>query len=112
MCIRDRGWTCIEVDSGHGSNGGCDPAGGAPTGGGVGRDDQGVVVHGITAETTAVCAVVRDASGVTTTVTLLDVGSTVPGAKIAVANLGTDANPIGIDFLDADGLKVDSAPFP
>ena len=106
------GWTCIEVDSGNGSNGGCDPAGGAPTGVGVGRDDHGVVVHGITTEASAVSAVVRDANGLTTNLTLFDVGPTVPGAKIAVANLGPDANPAAIDFLDASGSKVDSAPFP
>ena len=106
------GWTCIEVDSGNGSNGGCDPAGGAPTGVGVGRDDHGVVVHGITAEPSAVSAVVRDANGLTTNLTLFDVGPTVPGAKIAVANLGPDAKPAAIDFLDADGSKVDSATLP
>jgi hypothetical protein len=106
------GWTCIEVDSGNGSDGGCDPAGGPPTGGGVGRNDHGVVVHGITAEASAVSAVVRDANGLTTSLTLFEVGPTVPGAKIAVANLGPDANPAAIDFLDAGGSMVDSAPFP
>jgi hypothetical protein len=106
------GWTCVEVDSGSGSSGGCDPAGGPPTGGGVGRDDHGVVVHGITAEASAVSAVVRDASGLTTNLPLFEVGPTVPGAKFAVANLGLDANPVAIDFLDADGSKVDSAEFP
>jgi hypothetical protein len=106
------GWTCIEVDSGNGSNGGCDPAGGPPIGGGVGRDDHGVVVNGITAEPSAVSAVVRDASGLITPLTLFEVGPTVPGAKIAVANLGPDANPAAIDFLDAGGSKVDSAAFP
>ena len=106
------GWTCIEVDSGNGSNGGCDPAGGPPTGGGVGRDDHGVVVNGITAEASAVTAVVHDASGATTTLALIEVGPTVPRAKIAVANLGPDANPVAIDFFDANGSKVDSAPFP
>ena len=106
------GWTCIEVDSGSGSNGGCDPAGGPPVGAGVGRDDHGVVVNGITAEASAVSAVVRDANGLTTTLTLFEVGPTVPGAKIAVGNLGPDANPAAIDFLDAGGSKVDSASFP
>jgi hypothetical protein len=106
------GWTCIEVDSGNGSNGGCDPAGGIPIGVGVGRDDHGVVVNGITAEASAVSAVIRDANGLTTAVTLFEVGPTVPGAKIALANLGPDANPASIDFLDAGGSKVDSAPFP
>lgn len=106
------GWTCIEVDSGFGSGGGCDPAGGPPIGVGVGRNDHGVVVHGITAEASAVSAVVRDASGATTNLTLFDVGPTVPGAKIAVADMGPDANPAAIDFLDAAGSRVDSAPFP
>ncbi len=106
------GWTCIEVDSGNGSNGGCDPAGGTPVGAGVGRDDHGVVVHGITAERSAVTAVVRDASGLITPLTLFAVGPVVPGAKIAVANLGPGANPAAIDFLDAGGSRVDSAAFP
>jgi hypothetical protein len=106
------GWTCIEVDSGSGSNGGCDPAGGPPTGVGVGRNDHGVVVNGITDEASAVSAVVRDASGLRTTVTLFDVGPTVPRAKIAVANLDTDARPAAIDFFDARGVKVDSATIP
>ena len=107
-----RGWTCIEVGSGNGSAGGCDPSGGPPIGVGVGRSDHGVVVHGITAKASAVSAVVRDTSGVTTQLTLFEVGPTVPGAKIAVANLGPDANPAAIDFLDAGGSKVDSATFP
>jgi hypothetical protein len=106
------GWTCIEVDSGGGSAGGCDPAGGPPIGVGVGRDDHGVVVHGITAEASAVSAVLRDASGLTTRLTLFEVGPIVPGAKIAVANLGPGANPAAIDFLDAGGSKVDSAALP
>lgn len=106
------GWTCVEVDSANGSTGGCNPAGGPTTGGGVGRDDHGVVVHGITVEPSAVSAVVRDASGLTTALTLSEVGSTMPGAKIAVANLGPDANPAAIDFLDAGGSKVDSTTFP
>jgi hypothetical protein len=106
------GWTCIEVDSGNGSSGGCDPAGGTPIGSGVGRDDHGVVVHGVTAEASAVSAVVRDANGLRTAVTLFEVGPTVPGAKIAVANLGPDANPAAIDFLDAGGSNVDSVTFP
>lgn len=91
---------------------GCDPAGGPPIGVGVGRDDHGVVVHGITAEASAVSALVRDASGLTIHLTLFDVGPTVPGAKIAVANLGPNANPAAIDFLDAGGANVDSASFP
>src|SRR5205085_10234903 len=103
------GWTCIEVDSGNGSDGGCDPAGGAPIGGGVGRTDRGVVVHGVTAAASAVRAVVRDANGGLTALTLVEVGSTVPGAKVAVADLGPGANPAAIDFLDPAGAKVDSA---
>jgi hypothetical protein len=106
------GWTCIEVHSGGGSNGGCDPAGGAPVGAGVGRDDHGVVVNGVTVEASAVSAVVRDVNGLTTNLTLFEVGPTVPGAKIAVGNLGPDANPAAIDFLDAAGSKVDSLSLP
>ena len=78
----------------------------------MGRNDHGVVVSGITGEASAVSAVVRDASGLRTTLTLLDAGPTVPRAKIAVANLGPDANPAAIDFFDASGAKVDSATFP
>ena len=106
------GWTCIEVDSGSGSDGGCDPAGGPPTGGGVGRNDHGVVVSGITDEASAVSAVVRDANGLQTSLTLFDVGPTVPRAKVAVANLGPTSNPAAIDFFDASGAQVDSATFP
>ena len=97
---------------GDGSEGGCDPAGGAPTGGGVGSNDHGVVVSGITGEASAVSAVVCDASGLRTTLTLLDAVPTVPRAKIAVANLGPDAKPAAIDFFDASGAKVDSTTFP
>ena len=106
------GWACIEVAFMNGESGGCDPAGGPPTGGGVARDAQGVIVDGITAEASAVTAVVRDASGATTVVTLIDVGPTLPGAKVVVANLGLAAKPVAVDFLDASGSKVDSAPFP
>jgi hypothetical protein len=92
--------------------GGCDPAGGVPTGGGVARSAQGVIVDGVTAEASAVTAVVRDASGATTVLTLIDVGPTLPGARVVVANLGLDANSLAVDFLDAGGSTVDSAPFP
>ena len=106
------GWACIEIDSMKAEGGGCDPAGGPPTGGGVARNAQGVIVDGITAEASAVTAVVRDASGATTALTLIEVGPTVLGAKVAIANLGLAANPVAVDFLDAGGSKVDSAPFP
>lgn len=106
------GWACVEVAFTTGQTGGCDPAGGSPTGGGVARNAQGVIVNGITAEASAVTAVVRDASGAITAIPLIDVGATLPGAKVAIANLGLAANPAGIDFLDAAGSKVDSAPFP
>ena len=68
------GWACIEVDSMNAEGGGCDPAGGPPTGGGVARNADGVVVDGITTEASAATAVVRDASGATTALTLIDVG--------------------------------------
>jgi hypothetical protein len=106
------GWACIEIDSMKAEGGGCDPAGGPPTGGGVARNAQGVIVDGITAEASAVTAVVRDASGATTALTLIEVGPTLPGAKVVIANLGLAANPVAVDFLDAGGSKVDSAPFP
>jgi hypothetical protein len=104
------GWTCVEVDSVKAEGGGCDPAGGPPAGGGVARNAQGVIVDGFTAEASAVTAIVRDASGATTTLTLIEVGPTLPGAKVAIANLGPAANPVAVDFLDAGGSKVDSAP--
>jgi hypothetical protein len=106
------GWACIEIDSVKAESGGCDPAGGPPTGGGVARNAQGVIVDGITAEASAATAVVRDASGATTVVTLIEVGPTLPGAKVAIANFGPGANPVAIDFLDASGTRVGSAPFP
>ena len=106
------GWACYEVDSMKAEGGGCDPAGGSPTGGGVARNAQGVIVDGVTDEASAVTAVVRDASGATTALPLIEVGPTLPGAKVVVANLGPAANPVAVDFLDASGAKVDSAPFP
>lgn len=106
------GWACIEVDSMKAEGGGCDPAGGPPTGGGVARNAQGIIVDGVTAEASAVTAVVRDASGSTISLTLIEVGPALPGAKVVVANLGLAANPVAVDFLDAGGWKVDSAPFP
>ena len=106
------GWTCVEVDSGNGSNGGCDPTGGPPVGAGVGRNERGVVVNGVTAEASAVSAAIHDASGAITTVALFEIGSTVPGAKVGVANLGPAAHPTSIDYLDAGGATVDSARLP
>lgn len=95
-----------------GEGGSCDPTGGPHIGGGVARNAQGVIVDGITAEASAVTAVVRDASGATTPIPLIEVGPTLPGAKIAIANLGHGANPVAVDFLDAGGSTVGSAPFP
>jgi hypothetical protein len=92
--------------------GGCDPAGGPPTGGGVTRNAQGVIVDGITAEASAVTAVIRDASGATTALPLIEVGPTLPGTKVVIANLGLAADPVAVDFLDAGGSIVDSAPLP
>ena len=106
------GWACIEIDSPKAEGYGCDPDGSPPTGGGVARNAQGVIVHGITAEASAVTAVIRDASGATTASILIEVGPTLPGAKVVIANLGLAANPVAVDFLDAGGSKVDSAPFP
>lgn len=106
------GWACIEVDSMNGESGGCDPAGGPPIGGGVARNAQGVIVDGVTAAASATTAVVRDANGSTVAVVLVDVGPSMPGVKVAVADLGKTANPVAMDFLDAGGSKVDSLPFP
>jgi hypothetical protein len=104
------GWTCIEVDSAKAEGGVCDPAGGPPAGGGVARNAQGVVVDGETAEASAVAAVVRDASGATTALTLIEVGPTLPGVKVAIAAFGPAANPVAVDFLDAAGSNVGSSP--
>jgi hypothetical protein len=106
------GMACLEVDSGNGSGGGCDPAGSRPLGGGVGRNAQGVVVDASTAVASAATAVFHDASGADVSVALVDVGPTLPGVKVAIANLGPAANPVAVDFLDAGGSKVDSVRFP
>ncbi|HEX7444002.1 MAG TPA: hypothetical protein VF320_08955, partial [Acidimicrobiales bacterium] len=86
--------------------------GSRPLGGGVGRNDHGVVVDASTAEASASTAVVHDASGADVSLALFDVGPTLPGVKVAVASLGQSANPVAIDFLDAAGSKVDSVRFP
>lgn len=106
------GWACIEVAFMDGEGSICDPTGGPPIGGGVARNAQGVIVDGSTAEASAVTAVVREANGATTAIPLIEVGPTLPGVKIAIANLGLGANPVAVDFLDAGGSKVGSAPFP
>ena len=105
------GMTCIEVDSNNAEGGGCDPTGSLPLGGGLSRNAHGVVVDAITAAASASTAVVHDASGTSVVVALVDVGPTLPGVKIAIANLGPAANPVAVDFLDAGGSKVDSVPF-
>ena len=102
------GWACIEVDSSNAEGGGCDPRGGTPLGGGIARNAQGVIVDGVTTEASAVGAAVRDASGGSTDVPLIDVGPAMPGAKVAIANLDQAANPVAIDFFDVDGVRVDS----
>ena len=106
------GWACIQVASMGGEDGICNPAGGPPIGGGLTRNAQGVIVDGITAEASAVTAVVRDANGATTAIPLIEVGPTLPGVKIAIANLGPGAKPVAVDFLDAGGSTVGSAEFP
>jgi len=102
------GWACIEVDSPNAEGGGCDPRGGVPLGGGVARNAQGVIVDGVTAEASAVTAVVRDANGGATAVPLIEVGAALRGAKVVVANLGLAANPVAVDFFDASGAVVDT----
>ncbi len=106
------GMTCLEVDSGSGSGAGCDPAGNRAGGGGVGRNAQGVVVDASTEVASATTAVLHDASAADVSVALVDVGPILPRAKVAVFNLGLAANPVSVDFLDADGSKVDSVRFP
>jgi hypothetical protein len=106
------GMSCIEVDSINAEGGGCDPTGGPPLGGGLNRNAHGVVVSAFTATASAAKAVIHDASGASMAVALVDVDPTLPGVKVAVANLGPAANPVAVDFLDAGGSKVDSVPFP
>jgi len=79
---------------------------------GVGRNARGVVVDASTAVASAATAVFHDASGADVSVALVDVGPTLPGVKVAIANLGPAANPVAVDFLDAGGSKVDSVRFP
>jgi hypothetical protein len=99
------GMACIEVDSVHGEGGSCDPTGDVPVGSYLGRNDHGVVASAFTAAASATSAVIRDASGATLAVALVDVGPTLPGLTVAVANLGPAANPVAVDFLDASGSK-------
>jgi hypothetical protein len=107
------GMTCLEVDSGSGSGAGCDPAGNrAGGGGGVARNTQGVVVDASTEVASATTAVLHDAGAADVSVALVDVGPILPRAKVAVFNLGSTANPVAVDFLDAGGSKVDSVRFP
>lgn len=107
------GMTCLEVDSGNGSGAGCDPAGNrVGSGGGVGRNAHGVVVDASTAAASATTAVLHDASAADVSVALVDVGPILPGAKVAIFNLGPAANPVAVDFLDAGGSTVDSVRFP
>ena len=107
------GMTCLEVDSGNGSGGGCDPTGNRAGGGsGVGRNAQGVVVDAETEMASATTAVLHDASAADVSVALVDAGPILPRAKVAIFNLDPAANPVGVDFLDAGGSKVDSVRLP
>jgi hypothetical protein len=105
------GMTCLAVDWDSGSGAGCDPTGNRAGGGGVGRNAQGVVVDASTEEASAVTAVLHDASAPDVSVPLVAVGPILPRAKVAVFNLGPEANPVSVDFLDAGGSKVGSVPF-
>lgn len=102
------GQACYEVASTRAQGGVCDPSGGAPTGSGIARSDRGVIVDGSTDRASAVTLVVRDASGATASVPLIAVGPTLPGVKVAVANLPPAANPVSVDFVDAAGATVAS----
>lgn len=103
------GMACIELGSTGGATSACDPTGRPPVGGsGVNRDARGVVAWADTGAVSATTAVVHDASGADARVALVDVGPTMAGVKVAIANLGPSANPVSIDFLDPAGLKVDS----
>ena len=105
------GMACVEVGSKAGVSSGCDPAADRPLGGGVNRSDGGVIAWADTGAASAASAVVRDSTGANVTVALIDVGPSLAGIKVAVANLGPSANPVSIDFLDATGAKVDSVTF-
>lgn len=105
------GMACIEVDSINAAGGTCDPTDGLPLGGGLSRNAHGVVASAFTAAASATTAVIHDASGATVAVALVDVGPSLPGVKVAIANLGPAANPVAVDFRDAGGSKVDSVPF-
>jgi hypothetical protein len=102
------GWSCIEVDSPGAESGGCDPLGRTPVGGGVARNERGVIVDGVTTAASALTAEVRDANGLTTAFPLIELGPTMPGAKFVIANLAVTANPVAVDFFDSTGAKVDS----
>jgi hypothetical protein len=103
------GMACIELASTGGASSACDPTGRPPVGGsGVNRNARGVVVWGSTGAALARTAVVIDENGVDLSLPLVDVGPTMPGAKIAIATLGSSANPVAIDFLDAAGSRIDS----
>ena len=107
------GMACIELATTGGASSTCDPTGRPPVGGGgLNRSARGVVVWANTGEASATKAIVHDASGASLSVGLIDGGSTMPGTKVAVANLGPPGSPVGIDFLDANGSKVDSVTFP
>jgi hypothetical protein len=103
------GMACIELASTGGASSACDPTGRPPVGGsGVNRNARGVVIWASTGAASATTAVVIDANGVDLRLALVNVGPTLPGAKVVIANLGLSANPVAIDFLDAAGSKVDS----
>jgi hypothetical protein len=103
------GMACIELATAGGATSACDPTGRPPVGGsGVNRNARGVVVWANTGEASATTAIVVDASGASLNVALIDAGPTVPGVKVAVANLGSSRSPVAIDFLNAAGSKVDS----
>jgi hypothetical protein len=103
------GMVCIELGSRDGATSACDPRGRPPLGGGgVNRNAHGVVVWADSGAATATTAVVHDARGADVIVPLLEGGPSLPGVKLAVANLGASADPLAIDFLDAAQSKVDS----
>jgi hypothetical protein len=103
--------SCIEVGSTRGSSSACDPTGRPPIGSsGVSRNNQGVVVWAATGAISAITAVIHDEEGPDTSAPLILGGPSLPGVKLAIADLDAAAKPFAIDFLDATGAKVDSIP--
>jgi hypothetical protein len=100
------GMACVEVASDGGSSATCDPSGGPPVGGGVGRSERGVVAWAVTADPLAVAAILHDSRGAKIPVALVSAQGL--RLNIAVVSLGSAADPLSMEFTDAAGLTVGS----